>query len=494
MNERPKFNRREFLKLAASSACIAGAGFIVNRLQPFDAFVEVVKEKPEGKEHAGDACPMSEGEPPVPKLFSEAELPERLKTAEADPSVVVSRAVRINFGVLHALGKGDELDLNFFPEEEGMVITTIERIEEKKNGTKVMFGVDKKREGWSEIVLLEKGNVLVGLVNTKDRIYRIGYSGEADIHLVQEINISKLPPKGTPLKPPPPDAGIDVQEAGLEAEKTKNETGAETPIVTMAVFYTPAAKAGAGGKEAVEAEIELALELARKAFQDSGVDVGLELTYVGEVNYTESGDILIDLTRFAYPQGESDPEGYMDEVLGIRDQSEVWADEMGLMEEEGDVCGRGWLLTSHYTVEYFANYSFFGFLRKCIPNYTLNHEMDQNLGTIEQEKFGLKGFFDYSHGYAKPGIFYTVGAYPEAGGRRINRISNPRKRVEIEDNRSYVTGTARQDNARTLNHTGFEYGQNYRSGDGPLPEPTETPEPTLSFPIYLSLIMKASPK
>ena len=85
-------------------------------------------------------------------------------------------------------------------------------------------------------------------------------------------------------------------------------------VIDVAVFYTPAARADAGGTAAIEAEIDLMAAETNLAYRASGVNQRLALAAVEEVAYGEDPGSHDD--RLQDPS-----DGHMDEVHATRDQA-----------------------------------------------------------------------------------------------------------------------------------------------------------------------------
>ena len=110
-------------------------------------------------------------------------------------------------------------------------------------------------------------------------------------------------------------------------------------LVTIAVFYTPAARLGQGGTAEIETLIDLMIAETNDAYAYSGVNQRLSLVAREEVEYTEGGSSSEDRNRF---RGQDD--GIMDEVHAIRER--VGADILHLIvdrtrggETGRDYCG-----------------------------------------------------------------------------------------------------------------------------------------------------------
>ena len=92
--------------------------------------------------------------------------------------------------------------------------------------------------------------------------------------------------------------------------------GAATDVtIDVAVVYTPAARADAGGTAAIEAEIDLMVAETNQAYETSGVRHRLALVARSEVQYVETW-LQDNLRRLADPS-----DGYMDEVHAMRDRT-----------------------------------------------------------------------------------------------------------------------------------------------------------------------------
>ncbi len=76
-----------------------------------------------------------------------------------------------------------------------------------------------------------------------------------------------------------------------------------TSTLDMMVVYTAASRAGAGGKEAIETLIELAVIEANDCFANSQVNLQLNLIHTREMAYNETGDMQLDLYNLAFGLG-----------------------------------------------------------------------------------------------------------------------------------------------------------------------------------------------
>src|SRR5438874_1451855 len=113
---------------------------------------------------------------------------------------------------------------------------------------------------------------------------------------------------------------------------TRNQADAQSAnpvtVIDLLVVYTPAARAGAGGTEAIQSQVHGALIEANLVLQTSRINARLRLARSAEITYLESGSVLTDLDRLDKPH-----DGYMDDVHDLRDH--VAADLVCLITETG---------------------------------------------------------------------------------------------------------------------------------------------------------------
>ncbi len=237
--------------------------------------------------------------------------------------------------------------------------------------------------------------------------------------------------------------------------------------IDVAVVYTPAARAAAGGRAGVEAVIDLMVAETNQAFEASGVGHRVALVARSEVAYTESGEARVDLVRLGNPA-----DGHLDEVHPLRDG--VGADLVhlivgGELGRIGDLrlCGIAFINGA------------FGLTRHDCGGRIFAHELGHNLGLrhdrYQDRDAGLGLTSNPAYGYVNQRALAEAGershrwrtimaygtqcAHTHAICGRLLRFSNPRQRhdgdalgVAYEPGASDVTGPA--DAAAVLEATG----------------------------------------
>ena len=234
--------------------------------------------------------------------------------------------------------------------------------------------------------------------------------------------------------------------------------GADVTI-DVAVVYTPAARAAAGGTAAIEAVIDLMIAETNQAYAESGVRHRMALVARSEVSYTETGSSYRDLYRLGNPS-----DGYMDEVHALRETS--GADLVHLLVDKSDFGG-------------IANLGgAFGLTWQEGGGRVFAHETGHNMGlrhdryewhkptggTSKHPAYGYVNQRAFDEGDPLSSRWRTIMAYPDQcaaagfGCTWLLRFSNPRQSYNGDPlgipfgEGSGVTGPA--DAAAVLNATG----------------------------------------
>ena len=216
-------------------------------------------------------------------------------------------------------------------------------------------------------------------------------------------------------------------------EFTGRPCGDEAVTVDVAVVYTPAARAAAGGAAAIETLIDLMVAETNQAYAASGVRHRVALAGRAEVRYAEDGSSRVDLGRLADPS-----DGHLDEAHALRNR--VGADLVHLIvdTDQADVGGIAYLTGA------------FGLSIHRGGGRIFAHELGHNLGLehdrwqVDHNEGGARAY--PAHGYVNQRAF-AAGAPPSSRWRtimaygvqcgaadiscpRLLRFSNPRQRHE----------------------------------------------------------------
>ena len=175
-------------------------------------------------------------------------------------------------------------------------------------------------EAWSDLSNLSRlrltranvtGPLPIWLENLTDlRVLDLSYNWGLSGPLPSRLNLSHLDEIdifATRACAPP--AWLSWLEA---TDFTGAVCGAESDVIDVAVFYTPAAARGAGG--GIEAVIDLWIAETNRAFEAAGVRHRVAVVAREVVDYEETGDN-------DYIKHFSDPsDGYMDDIHTVRDR------------------------------------------------------------------------------------------------------------------------------------------------------------------------------
>jgi hypothetical protein len=292
----------------------------------------------------------------------------------------------------------------------------------------------------STVTLTWKGDVLSGGVQVRNALYRVRSASGRTV--IEQLDPSSFGEERPPLIPP-----TGTIEAPLAGEPSRLAAG---EVVDVAVFYTAAARAGAGGQPAIEALIAQGISDSNTAYARSNIQATMRLVGMGELaGFVESAtDMSDDLRAFT-----SNPA-----VAAARNS--VQADLMHLVvaNTTGNACGIGWLGPR-------ADFAHGISARQCFAQFTFTHETGHNFGNHHAPEDGASGGFrPYSYGYKNCGAgtrFRTVMAYACASGvnaPRILNMSNPAVAYS-----GLPSGTASQNNALSQSEA-FPIVQGFRTG------------------------------
>ena len=349
------------------------------------------------------------------------------------PATIRSRLVRIDLDRLAAamaLASREStprarLTLNLFDDAD--VQAVVERTAPTWSGGYSLSG-RIAGSAYGTVTLVVNGDVVAGSVRMPGATYRIRTAGGGLYDLAQ-VDLSTLPPEAEPLVPTYASRpGLGAPDAAGDPSHAADDASA----IDMLIVYTPRARVAEGGPAEMGALLDLLVAETNQAFAESDASPRIRLVHQEAVNYTEDGDLSLDLRRITDPA-----DGHMDEVHTLRDT--YGADYVHLISTGRNLCGIAQLMTR--VSQDFAPYAFAVSNQRCAATFT--HELGHNLG-LRHDRYNDSGNtpYPYSHGYInqrafEPGApvsaqWYTIMAYGGqciASGilcRRVFRFSNPR--------------------------------------------------------------------
>jgi len=277
-------------------------------------------------------------------------------------------------------------------------------------------------------------DAIAGSIHSQQAVYEIQPLGQFRVRVV-ELNSAEFPECSGAQSVPNQD-NLYFLESPLK-NKRANE------VVDVIVVYTPQARIGAGGHNAIKATAQAAVDAMNSSIDNSLVDTEIVLLYSGEVNYNETTDGSQDL---AWAQSSSEVRNLLD-TYGA-DMVSLLVDEMS------NGCGIGYVMRNPSPG--FRNYAVQVTDKDCaVGNLSFAHEFGHNMGLEHDPANGPSpgnASYPWSFGHFHNNSYRTVMSYSNqctSGCSRRQYFSNPSV--------SYLglaTGIDNmRDNARTLDLT-----------------------------------------
>ncbi len=214
-----------------------------------------------------------------------------------------------------------------------------------------------------------------------------------------------------------------------------SSTAAYDCKIRVLVLYTPNALSSPLESN-IKNTILTEVTFANQSFVGSQINYQIELVYVGQTNYTESGNMITDLTRFT-----DTGDGYMDEVHTLRNRYS--ADVCVLLNNIPlDLNGAG-VVGATATNAFCVVNNYYDVL-----DYSFSHEIGHLLGCNHENSANTS--FAYGHGYVNPSkTWRTIMAYGTTCNScpRLLRWSNP----NVLHNGEPMGTVATHNNARVWN-------------------------------------------
>jgi hypothetical protein len=271
------------------------------------------------------------------------------------------------------------------------------------------------------------------------------------VQVIEEIDLKSLPAEADPT-PVPGRRGDQANDPALDSCATDGPDS-----IDVMVAYTQDARAGAGGTDAIEAEIYLAVEETNQAYVNSNINQRLRLVHVAEVSYPESKDSNTDLLAL-----RDKADTFLTDVHTLRDSH--GADIVALLVNQlTNACGQAF--TMDLVGNAFESYAFAVIDRHCATlagKYTFAHELAHVMSARHDWNADSKNNapYPYNHGHVQATAsigtpWRTIMAYDNTCSvacPRVLNFSNPNISVG-GDPTGTATGAQQEDNHLALNNT-----------------------------------------
>ena len=378
---------------------------------------------------------------PPPGVFAEVQtaVVPRLSPA-LEPATMRSRVVQVDTQKIMAARRGREvLKLNLF--DDAVVEVQIKRVRPTRTGY-FISGTPKGME-WGEVRLVVNGPVVVGTVVTPEGKFTIRWGGSGR-HVIRQIDpaaesfeceVGSTPPLARPqnaissIDPPP--SSILALPPSPQADELPTEDGSEVRVL---VVYTPALLTRQGGLAGMRALIDLMIQSANQAFEDSGINPRLVLAHSALLDYVAETSST-DVHRL-----RRNDDGYMDEVHALR--NEYAADLVHLLTESNTGPAGSAVRILGESLTYAEDKAFA--VTATAHEETFTHEIGHNFG-LKHDRYSAPNVDDaiypYAFGYTNNKAFEpdasfasrwrTIMAYADRCGNagfgcgRLFRFSNP---------------------------------------------------------------------
>lgn len=283
-----------------------------------------------------------------PSRAAELFLPASWPALSPRPLAPSAQPVLIDLATLAATEIGERLSVDLGP-ELGRVEAVVESITRR---SPVSFSLRGRFEAEPDgfVLLAVEGEAAAGLIQLPVSHPRapetaIGYvvqyvaSGVHELSTIEPVTIDecKTSEVGTGAPPVPGEETLPPVAPSPTPPPGPLPTGScpdPGPNGDVMIYYTPAARAEAGGTDAMNAQCQLAVDTANLTYIDSQITNRLTLIFRGEIAYTESGSSETDRNRL-----KSTSDGIMDQVHADRDFYGGDFVSLFLKQADSDACG-----------------------------------------------------------------------------------------------------------------------------------------------------------
>ncbi len=355
---------------------------------------------------------------------------------------------------------------------DGRVVTALRQrtAENATRGSKSWVGTFTDQPG-SMVSLTTYKGVTTGSISYGNETWEL-IPSKGGKHLLYRVDDSKLPTAEPEVLQQATDFELLTSGDSGTSVLTAASTGGY--VQDVLIVYTPKA-AAQHGQATLETMIQNAVAMANQAYQNSDINITLNLVGLQSIDYAETGDIQTSLNEI-----RSTTDGKIDTIHKLRDS--LGADLVSMISTDSGACGIAGVMTNVSTA---SSYMGFSVVKStCLSQHSLAHEIGHNQGNKhDRANATTTGAYPYSFGFrrcASDGTgFRTVMAYSCTGASRVAWFSNPNVNYN-----GYATGIAYEsdpansaDNSRSMNNTAATVAA-FRNGTTATPTPVAPTAPT----------------
>ncbi|MEM8858819.1 MAG: M12 family metallo-peptidase [Chloroflexota bacterium] len=384
------------------------------------------------------------------------------RNSELDANVMREGQLKFSQQALNSRSNSD-LTLNLF--NDVTLDVQFKRLDRHGSNGTVWVGV-VDNDPLSEVLLSWQDGVVYGHIQRNGELYRIQPDvSSRDLHLVQQLS-GQFKPGAEPLEPIV--KGEPISMPDLVANRAT-----EAVTVDILVIYSPAARSEVGGTSAMENLIYSAVSQTNSSYENSDVNISLNLVHVDEISFEESSNIVNDLTSLASNST----------VAAMRDRH--GADLVSLVRKDaGPYCGIAYVMSPPSNA--FDSSAYSVVTQDCaVSNLSFAHETGHNFGAQHDRANAgsFPGAYSFSYGYQHTGSnpFRTIMAYSNGCPsfcQRVSYWSNSSTFYNGQPTGVYFQFSNSAENFRTLNNTAPVVASFREEAATPTPTPTNTPTAT----------------
>jgi peptidyl-Asp metalloendopeptidase len=258
----------------------------------------------------------------------------------------------------------------------------------------------------SSVTFTKHKGVVTGYIVYSDVILELVPSGAG--HVINIISDTDMPQGVDPTLDP-----LDPADYVMAAASEAGTIEADAYQHDILIYYTSNVLTHYGSTATAESAILNTVAMANQGYVNSGVNIRLNVVFIGPTTYVDTGDGQLDLNNL---RGTTD--GYMDEVHTLRNQ--VGADLVHLITNSAaGLCGIGERPGSFALT-----------VRSCMGGHTFAHEVGHNQGNGHNREDATGYVYPYSYGWRVCNLtdgtgFRTVMSYSCSNAPRVNIFSSP---------------------------------------------------------------------
>ncbi|MDH5411778.1 MAG: M12 family metallo-peptidase, partial [Alphaproteobacteria bacterium] len=322
----------------------------------------------------------------------------------------------------------------------GTVEMTRDGFERRKDGDVTWRGGVVDDEG-SRVILTVRNGFMAGRILRGLDEYRI-IPGPGRSHVIERVD-SSVAPLEEHIEPPV-DYSYDIGPVYEPGGYSPNY-GNSPDNIQLLVVYSLDALAAAGGEKQIEVRIQSMVDQLNTAFIDSGMTARVALVQTVAANYSDSGNVLVDMDWLTTRHELINFEVHAQRLY-------YGADLVSMVVDNGGQCS-GVAYVMHKPAYDFVSYAYSVTALNC-GGAGLAHEVGHNMGFEHNPEDSIRyqtsqpTATPFSFGHYVDGSFRTIMSYATpclSGCPMAYRFSNPNL-----DFLGFPTGIADQrDNART---------------------------------------------